>query len=116
MAHVTLDESTANVTLSLPEEIFTFHGSFHIPIAHVTNAYVSSLRDLELAWRLFGTGAGSLMTGGIFTTPHGIIFCDVHGQGDCLVIETQGERFPRLAFTLDKDQNANAIAHEICKR
>jgi hypothetical protein len=115
MAHVTLDQGMVNVSLSLPEQMFSFHGSFHIPLAHVTNAYVSSLSDLELQWRLFGTGAGSLMTGGIFTTPEGIIFCDIHGQRDCLVIETQGERFRRLAFTLDKGQDPNAIAHQITK-
>jgi hypothetical protein len=113
MAHVTLDEGILSVTLSLPEQLFSFHGSFHIPLAHVTNAYVSSLNDLELQLRLLGTGAGSLMTGGIFTTPEGIIFCDVHGQRDCLVIETQNERFRRLAFTLDKDQDPNALAHQI---
>ena len=104
-----------NVTMSLPEQLFSFHGSFHIPLAHVTKAYVRSLRDLELQWRLLGTGAGSLMTGGIFTSPEGVIFCDIHGQGDCLVLETQNERFRRLAFTLDKNQDPNVIAQEITK-
>jgi hypothetical protein len=115
VAHVTIAERMLNVKMTLPEQLFSFHGSFHIPLAHVTNAYVSSLSDLELKWRLKGTGAGSVMTGGIFTTPEGIIFCDIHGQRDCLVIETQGERFRRLAFTLDEGQDPNAIAHEITR-
>jgi hypothetical protein len=115
MAHVTIANGAVHVTMSLPEQIFSFHGSFEIPLAHVTNAYVSSLHDLELKWRLVGTGAGSVMTGGIFTTAQGTIFCDIHGSRDCLVIETNGERFPRLAFTLDERQDPNDIAHQITR-
>ena len=116
MARVTLGKDVVDVTMSLPEEIFSFHGSFRIPLAHVTNAYASRLEELRLKWRLLGTGAGSLMTAGIFTSDEGVIFCDVHGSHDVLVIETRGERFPRLAFTLDDDRNPDAVAREICPR
>lgn len=111
MARVSIADGILNVDLSLAEAVFAIHGSFRIPLAHVTNAYVGNLRDLGLQLRLFGTGAGAVMTGGIFTTAEGIIFCDVHGTYDCLVIETRGERFPRLAFTLDQD--LQAVASEI---
>jgi hypothetical protein len=113
MARVTLDDAALSISLSLPEAIFSFHGNFHIPLQHVTAAYVSNLQDLQLEWRLLGTGAGSLMTGGIFTTPDGIIFCDVHGRDTCLVIETRDERFRRLAFTLDDGEDPGAIARLI---
>ena len=102
--------------MSLLEQVLAFHGSFRFPLAHVTNAYVSNRHDLELQWRLLGTGAGSLKTAGIFTTPDGIIFCDLTGNGNYLVIETRGERFARLAFTLDSAQEPGAMAEDIRRR
>lgn len=113
MARVTVDGGTLRVRLSLPEVIFSFHGDFSIPLEHVTRAYAGTLHDVQLEWRLFGTGAGALMTGGIFTTPDGIIFCDVHGRSECLVIETRDERFRRLAFTLDHGQDPSETARLI---
>jgi hypothetical protein len=53
---------------------------------------------------------------GIFTTPSGIIFCDISGWKDCLVVETRGERFPKIAVTLDDGVDLNALAHEIMQR
>jgi hypothetical protein len=113
MARTKLDGGTLSISLSLPEAIFSFHGDFHIPLAHITAAYVSTLKDLQLQWRLLGTGAGSLMTGGIFTSADGIVFCDVHGGDECLVIETRDERFHRLAFTLDGGQDPHEAARSI---
>ncbi len=113
MARVTLDAGTLSVRLSLPEAIFSFHGDFNIPLSHVTGAYASTLQDLQLEWRLLGTGAGTLMTGGIFTAQDGMIFCDVHGRSDCLVIETRDERFRRLAFTLDDGEEPGEAARLI---
>jgi hypothetical protein len=33
-----------------------------------------------------------------------------------LVIETRGERFPKIAITLDDDADPNALAHEIMQK
>lgn len=46
----------------------------------------------------------------------GLIFCDVTGNGDVLVIETRGERFPRIAVHLPANEDPNALAHEIIRR
>jgi hypothetical protein len=116
MARVNFTNGHLSISLSLTEQIFSFHGPFHIPLAHVTQASVGDRRDLALTWRVLGTGAGSLMTAGIFTTPHGVIFCDFSGERDCLVLQTRGETFPRLAFTLDDDQDPAAIARDIMER
>ena len=116
MARVAFDGGNLTVAVSFLETIASFHGAFKIPLDHVTNAQVSNLRDLHLRWRLLGTGAGTLMTAGIFTTAEGIIFCDLSGERDCLVLETRGERFPRLAFTLDDGADPRAVADEIRKR
>jgi Uma2 family endonuclease len=57
---------------------------------------------------------GILKAAGLFANPNGLIFCDV-GDGDCLVVETQGERFPRIAVQLDGGADPNTVAHEIAR-
>ena len=115
MAEVRIDGGELSIKLSLLDSLLAFHGSFHIPLSHITNAFVSDLEDLELQYRLEGTGWGFIKTAGIFANPNGLIFCDIAGEGDCLVIETRGERYPRIAVQLPKGENPNALAHEICR-
>jgi len=115
LAEVKIENGTLSINLSLFDKMMAFHGSFHIPLSHVTNAFVSDFEDLELQYRLEGTNWGLVKSAGVFANPQGLIFCDVAGQGDCLVIETQGERFARIAVQLPKGENANALAHEICR-
>ncbi len=116
MADVKIQGDHLDVKLSLLDELLSFHGSFHIPLAHVTNAFVSDFEDLELQYKLAGTNFGFLKAAGIFANPEGLIFCDVTGKGDVLVIETRGERFPRIAVELPANEDANALAHEITLR
>jgi hypothetical protein len=108
-----LQGGSLDVKISLVDRLLGFQGSFHVPLAHVTNAYVSSFEDLELQYKLEGTNAGFYKSVGIFANPQGLIFVDASGQADCLVIEMRGERFPRLAVQLRSDQDPNAIAHQI---
>lgn len=115
MAEVRIENGTLSINLSLFDQMMAFHGSFHIPLSHVTNAFVSDFEDLELQYRLEGTNWGLVKSAGVFANPQGLIFCDVAGQGDCLVIETQGERFGRIAVQLPKGEDINALAHEICR-
>ena len=114
MATVTIENGTLNIKLSLMDSLLAFHGSFHIPLAHVTNAYVSDFEDLELQYDMKGVNFGIVKSVGVFANPQGLIFVDV-GDGDCLVIETRGERYPRIAVQLARDRDANAVAHEIMR-
>jgi hypothetical protein len=116
VADVTIQGDAVEVKISLVDRLLGFHGSFHIPLAHVTNAYVSSLEDLELQYKLAGTNAGFYKSVGVFANPEGLIFVDVDGKRDCLVIETRGERYPRIAVDLPPDQDPNALAHTIMQR
>ena len=116
MAEVTIQDDSLDIKISLVDQLLGFHGSFHIPLAHVTNAYVSSFEDLELQYKLEGTSAGFYKSVGVFANPQGLIFVDVAGDRDCLVIELRGERFPRIAVELLKDQDPNALAHAIVQR
>jgi len=114
MADVTIDGDFLDIKLSLTDRLLSFHGSFHIPLSHVTNAYVSNLENLQLQFKLMGTGLGLIKTAGVFANASGLIFCDV-GGGDCLVIETRGERYPRIAVELPDGVDTNALAHEIVR-
>ena len=116
MAEVAIQDDNLDIKISLVDRLLGFHGSFHMPLAHVTNAYVSSFEDLELQYKLEGTSAGFYKSVGVFANPQGLIFVDVAGDRDCLVIELRGERFPRIAVELPKDQDPNALAHTIVQR
>lgn len=111
LADVTIDGDTLTIKLSLLDSLLAFHGTFHIPLSHVTNAYVSDFEDLELQYKLEGTNWGLIKSAGVFANPQGLIFVDI-GQGECLVIETRGERFARIAVQVPNGK-ANALAHEI---
>ena len=116
MADVRIEKDQLTITLSLLDKLLAFHGSMHIPLSHVTNAFVSSVEDLELQFKLRGFGPGFLKTVGVFASPDGVIFCDLTGVNDCLVIETTGERFPKIAVTLPPNVDPTAFAHEIMRR
>jgi len=115
MADVRIDGDFLDIKLSLTDKLLSFHGSFHIPLSHVTNAYVSDQENLQLQFKLIGTGLGLIKSAGIFTNPSGLIFTDVGGGGDCLVVEMRGERFPRIAVQLPDGTDPNALAHEIVR-
>jgi hypothetical protein len=116
MADVVIEGDTLAVKLSLFDAMLAFHGSLSIPLAHVTNAFVSSFEALELQYKLLGFGAGYYKSAGVFANPEGLIFVDVSGARNCLVIETRGERFPRIAVTLPSGQDPNVVAHDIVGR
>jgi hypothetical protein len=116
MATVRIENDTLLIDLSLIDKALTFQSTFRIPLSHVTNAYVSNIDDLELqesrslgALSLFG----HVKVAGIYHDRTGLIFCDIGGT-DCLVIETRGERFPRIAVQVQDGTSPNALAHEIC--
>ena len=115
LADVTIENGVLNIKLDLLDQLLAFHGSFHIPLAHITNAYVSDLEDLQLQYKLEGTNLGRMGSVGVFANPEGMIFVDV-AEGDCLVIETRGEQFPRIAIQLPKGRDANALAHDIMRQ
>jgi hypothetical protein len=112
VADVRIENGTLKIELSMLDQLLAFHGAFEIPLSHVTNVYVSDLEDLQLQYAIEATNFGLLKSVGVFANPQGLIFADV-GSGNCLVIETRGERFPQIAVQLPKDADPNALAHEI---
>ncbi len=115
VANVKIEGDSLTIKLSLWDSLLAFHGSFQMPLSHVTNAYVSDFEDLELQYKLEGTNWGLIKSAGVFANPQGLIFVDVAGTAECLVIETRGERFQRIAVQLSDGQDPNALAHEIMR-
>jgi hypothetical protein len=113
VADVKIEGDRLTIKLSLLDKLLAFHGSFDIPLSHITNAYVSDLEDLELEYRLEGIAWGFIKEAGVFANEQGLIFADITGGKDCLVIETLGERFPRIAVQLAKGEDPNTLAHQI---
>jgi hypothetical protein len=116
VAEVRFQDDSLVVDISLVDRLLGFHGSFHIPLAHVTNAFVSSFEDLELQYKLEGTNLGFYKSVGVFANPEGLIFVDAAGARDCLVIELRGERYPRIAVQLPDGEDPNQVAHAIVQR
>jgi hypothetical protein len=116
VAEVRFQNDSLVVDISLLDKLLGFHGSFHIPLAHVTNAFVSSFEDLELQYKLEGTNLGFYKSVGVFANPEGLIFVDATGARDCLVIEMRGERYPRIAVQLPVGEDPNQLAHTIVQR
>jgi hypothetical protein len=112
VAEVKIEGDVLAIRLSLFDRLLAFHGSLNVPIAHIINAYVSDFEDLELQYKLEGTNLGFLKTAGVFANPEGLIFVDSAG-GNCLVIETRGERFPKIAVQLPEGADPNTLAHDI---
>lgn len=112
MAEVKIEGDVLAIKLSLFDQVLAFHGSLHVPFSHIVNAYVSDLEDLQLQYAIDATNFGFLKTAGVFANPNGLIFVDV-GSGDCLVIETRGERFQKIAVQLRDGDDPNVLAHTI---
>jgi hypothetical protein len=115
VAKVTIQNGELRISLSLIDRALTFESSFRIPLSHITNAYVSNIGDLELQDERSGQAfnlQGHLKIAGIYHDRSGLIFCDIGGS-DCLVIETRGERFPRIAIEVQEGADPNQLAHEI---
>jgi len=66
---VVFQDESLEIDISLIDRLLGFHGSFHIPLAHVTNAYGGSLEGLELQYKLEGTNAGFYKSVGVFANP-----------------------------------------------
>jgi hypothetical protein len=113
MADVKIADGKLLIKLSLLDRMLSFSGSFEIPLEHVTNAFESNLDELELQKRFTGEKLAGHKAPGFFGSPAGIIFVDAPGDRDCLVIETRGEIFSRIAVQLPEGEEPNALAHEI---
>jgi hypothetical protein len=114
MARVEIKGEFLDIKLSMVDQLLPLIASFRIPLSHVTNAYESSLAGLELRSKVVGANLGFVKTAGVYENAGGLILCDLRA-GRCLVIETHGERFPRIAVQLANATDPDALAREILR-
>lgn len=117
MAHIAIESNSIHVQLPVMDKIWTVHGSLQIPLAHVVRARVEDENGWDHLWRkLIGTNAPGLKMAGTFFLPEGLAFLDYGDGRNCLVLETQHERYKLVIIQLDRDQDPDALAAEINRR
>ncbi len=117
MARISIESNTIGITLSGMDKIWAVHGSLQVPLAHVTLAHVEDENGWQHMWRkLIGTNAPGLKMAGTFFVPGGLAFLDYSDGRNCLVLETQHERYKQIIVQPDRDQDPDALAAEINRR
>jgi hypothetical protein len=114
MAKVDISDGTLTIALSPADKFWSMHGSFHIPLAHVTGAEVVTENGWHFVWnKLIGTNAPGIKIAGTYFTGDGIVFCDFGNGTNCIEIATQHERYKKLIVELDPDQDRDSIVAQI---
>jgi hypothetical protein len=117
MARIAIESNSIQVKLTGMDEIWAFHGSMQIPLAHITAARVEDESGWTHMWRkIIGTSMPGVKMAGTFFMPGGLAFLDYGDGHSCLVLETQHERYKNIIVQPDRDQDPDALAAEINRR
>lgn len=117
MARIAIESNNLHVQLSPMDKVWAVHGSLVIPLAHVTLARVEDENGWQHLWgKIIGTNAPGLKMAGTFFYPGGLAFLDYADGKNCVVLETQHERFKHVIVQLDRDQNPDAFVAELNRR
>lgn len=117
MARISIESNGVSIVLSTMDKIWAVHGSLQIPLAHVTLARVEDENGWAHMWRkLIGTNAPGMKMAGTFFMQGGLAFLDYGDGRNCLVLDTQHERYKTVIIQPDRDQDPDALAAEINRR
>jgi hypothetical protein len=117
MARIAIESNNVQVQLAGLDKIWAVHGSLQIPLAHITSARVEDENGWTHMWRkLVGTNMPGVKMAGTFFMPGGLAFLDYGDGRNCLVLETQHERYKYVIVQPDRDQDPDALAAEINRR
>jgi hypothetical protein len=117
MPKITIESNTLQVQLSNLDKVWAIHGSLTIPLSHVTSARVEDQNGWTHMWRkIIGTDAPGWKMAGTFFLPGGLAFLDYSDGKNCIVIETQHERYKQLIVQPDHGDDPDAIVAEINRR
>jgi len=114
MANVIIENNAVTIELSTMDKIWALHGGLKIPLAHITSARVEDENAWHYWFRLIGTNAPGLKTAGTFYADGGLAFVDFGTGRNCLVLETEHERYKRVIVQTGDDPDP--IAAEINRR
>jgi|SRR5579884_2514851 len=117
MARVTIEGNNVQVVLSPMDKVWAVHCSLTIPLAHVKLARVEDENGWTHLWgKIIGTNAPGLKMAGTFFFPGGLAFLDYGDGKNCLVLETQNERYKYVVVQVDRDQDPDVLAAELNRR
>lgn len=117
MARISIESNVVSITLSTMDKIWAVHGSLQIPLANIKLARVEDESGWEHLWRkIVGTNAPGLKMAGTFFLDGGLAFLDYGDGRNCLVLDTQHERYKTVIVQPDRDQDPDALAAEINRR
>ena len=113
MIRVDIEGNELVVELSPWEKFWAIHGNVRIPLEHITGVRIED----ENGWKrmfakLMGTNAPPFKIAGIYFGNGGLIFCDYADGKDCLVIDTQHERYRSVIVQLT-DQDPQQLLQQI---
>jgi hypothetical protein len=117
MARISIESNRVAIVLSPMDKLWAIHGSLQIPLAHITLARVEDENGWDHLWRkIVGTNAPGLKMAGTFFMDGGLAFLDYGDGRNCLVLETQHERYKTVIIQTERDQDPDALAAEINRR
>jgi len=116
MIRAEITDNDLVVELSPWEKVWAIHGDLRIPLDHITGVRIED----ENGWKrmfakLIGTGAPPFKVAGIYFGNGGLVFCDYADGKDCLVLDTQHERYRSIIVQLT-DQDPRTIMEQIQAR
>lgn len=114
MARVVIEGNALTVDLPTMDKVWAMHGSLRIPLAHIKSARVEDESGWDYWWRIIGTNAPGLKTAGTFYTNGGLAFLDFGTGRNCVVLETEHERYKLVIIQTDDDPDS--VAAEINRR
>jgi hypothetical protein len=117
MARISIESNAVSIALSTMDKIWAVHGSLQIPLSNVTLAHVEDENGWAHMWRrIIGTNAPPFKMAGTFFMNGGLAFLDYADGRNCLVLDTQHERYKTVIVQTDRDQDPDALAAEINRR
>jgi len=116
MIRVDVTGNEVVVELSPWEKMWAVHSDLRIPLDHITGARVEDENGWKRMWtRFIGTAAPPFKIAGLYFGNGGLIFCDYTDGKDCLVLDTEHERYGSVIVQLT-DQDPRTVAQQIGSR
>lgn len=119
MAHIELTSENLIVHVEGLDKLWALKSSLSISLAHITGAEVNpSIADeLGFGLRAPGTSLPGVIRAGTFYYHGNVVFWDVHGMENAIVINLMDEHYTKLVIEVpDPDVVVAAIRHAIDHR
>jgi hypothetical protein len=114
MARVFLSESTLHIELSTLDKVFSVHGSFAIPLAHVAGASTTKPPSFWASLKIIGTNFPFGKMAGSYFYHGDAAFFDFHGtEESILVVNLTSEAYKHLYIRIEAPATPEAVATAI---